>query len=293
MVIRSRGYQFLFAVVGIMGVLLGGERAARGDTVVVDRVHQTEPGGSIYGADPSFPYTGEGGEFTLIPSDAALLGLYSPLALVADPNISNEVGVESFCLELSAGFPSELPTAPLDEELSPTIINDPGEQIALGTAWLYSQFAAGTLAGYDYGGAAAIDNPWGWTSARGEDAAALQAAIWFLQGQYPDTKPGDAFAYAGGTGNPYLTLLTTGTASGGMGLGSLDAAEAPDAGVYNVEAMNIGDPGVRQYQAQLVLADPPGNVQAASVPECGTPVMLVAAFLAGGVRMVRKRFRKR
>jgi hypothetical protein len=40
--------------------------------------------------------------------------------------------------------------------------------VTLGTAWLYSQFSAGSLAGYTYGNASSAND--------------LQAAIWYLQG---------------------------------------------------------------------------------------------------------------
>ncbi len=55
--------------------------------------------------------------------------------------------------------------------------NDGGDPISPQTAYLYTQFRAGTLAGYDY-------TP---GHGRGVSAEALQAAIWYLEGEAPYT----------------------------------------------------------------------------------------------------------
>jgi hypothetical protein len=256
-----------------------------GDFVTIDRVNQQQNGGSIYGANPSYMDTTSGGEFTLIPSDAVLLSFYSPAAIVEDPNLNNQKGFQSFCLELNTGFPTSLPVGPLSYEITPTILNDPSETVTLGTAWLYSQFANGTLKGYDYTDVAATFSPIGLSSARAADAAALQAAIWFLEGQYPGSQS-DGYLYAGGAGNKFLTLLTAPAADGGLGLADLTDAFAADPGAYSVDVMNVGDPGLYQYQAQLVI-DPLVS-PLVPVPEASTVLFPVGLALYAGFRLLRR-----
>lgn len=270
--------QILTGVVATVGLLAGMGSAAFGSTVVVDRIDQGQPGGVIYGGIGTYFDTSDGGEFTLIPSDTSLLNNYASVAKVADPNLSSAVGFQSFCLEISIGYPPipGIPTNPLNYAVSPNILNNPSETITLGTAWLYSQFAAGTLTGYAYSGSAATFGGTGWTSLRGQSAAALQAAIWYLEGQV-------TLSQAGGAANPDLALLTTPTGSGGLGLASLSSALVSDVGGFNVDVMNIGDPGVYQYQAQLVI----GN--STSVPDGGTTVMLMGIAL-GGLALLKRKF---
>jgi len=275
-------------LVGVVGscLFMASGLSSLGDLVVIDRVDQHQPSGSIYGGLPGYTDSADGGEFTIIPADTSLLANYNSLALVQDPNLSNQVGLESFCLELNVGYPTNLPVGPINSQVLPGILNNPGEQITLGTAWLYSQFASGTLTGYNYLGAAAAFGPVGWTSLRGQDAAALQAAIWYLEGQYPNDL-GQAFADAGGSSNKFLDLLTTDTADGGLGLTSLADAEAIDPGGYGVNVLNIGTPGELQYQAQLVLD--PGVVPLIPVPECGAAWMPFGLVCFAGFRLWRKR----
>jgi hypothetical protein len=120
--------------------------------------------------------TGVGGEFTVTPNDGAAvaaLGNYSPLAKV-DPSGSVGWGFQSFCLEYTEHFN---PGSTYDYVISPGASyggaggNGSIDLISRGTAWLYSQFASGTLAGYVY-------TP---GSARSASAGALQNAIWWLE----------------------------------------------------------------------------------------------------------------
>ncbi len=55
---------------------------------------------------------------------------------------------------------------------------DAGDAIAPETAYLFTQFANGTLSNYDYGTADGAAN-----SLRDSDAAALQSVIWWLEGE--------------------------------------------------------------------------------------------------------------
>jgi len=276
-------------VAGLLGVL---GSTAFSSTVTIDRIDQMQSGGVIYGGDTLSTVstdTADGGEFTLIPSDSSLLAAYSPLAKVTDPDsgLVGDVGFESFCLEtgLSYPIPPGIPTNPLNYVVSPNILNapsyQPGQTITLGTAWLYSQFALGTLTGYAYTGQAAMFNgsTFSWYSARADDAAYLQAAIWYLESQ-----PGVTYTAAGGSSNPFLNLLTASTGSGGLGLSSITSAFASDPGGYGVQVMNIGTTGTYQYQAQLVL-DP----QTTGAPDGGTTVLLMG-IAVGGLALFRRKF---
>jgi hypothetical protein len=275
------------AAVSLLGVL---SSAAYGNTVVVDRIAEDQIGGVIYGGDTLAGVnsdTAQGGEFTLIPSDSTILNNYSSSAKVTDPDagLTGQVGFESFCLEtgLSYPIPPGIPTNPLNYAISPNILNassyQPGLTITLGTAWLYSQFAAGSLTGYNYTNATSNFTGTGWNSPRADDAAYLQAAIWYLESQ-----PGfTTFASAGGSSNPFLTLLTTPTTSGGLGLSSLTSAFASDPGGFNVDVINIGTAGQYQYQAQLVMGS-----AVKTTPDGGATVMMLGVA-AGGLALLRRR----
>lgn len=89
------------------------------------------------------------------------------------------------------------------------------------TAWLYTQFRAGTLAGYDYSGA----NRW-------KSANALQNAFWWFEGELPDNP-----------GSEYIALANLAVVNGWTGIG-------------NVRAMNLLTPRGVEAQDQLVLVDP-------------------------------------
>lgn len=90
---------------------------------------------------------------------------------------------QTFCLEV----PQSVQDNPQTYQLNSGAIaggNSPGswgpdgvpgfDPVSIGTAWLYTQFRAGTLGGYDY------------TLGAGREASAygLQLAIWFLENEY-------------------------------------------------------------------------------------------------------------
>ena len=99
------------------------------------------------------------------------------------------------------------------------------------TAWLYTQFRAGTLSGYDYAGA----NRW-------LSANDLQRAIWWFENE------------DGNQSNSFVTLANTAVSSGGW------------SGIGNVTVMNLYFPDGREAQDQLALAP----VTTTSVPEPAT-----------------------
>jgi len=125
--------------------------------------------------------------------------------------------------------------------------NVPYSPLTEGTAWLYSQFAAGTLFGYDYTNA---DN------GRASSALQLQEAIWELQGQ----------AAPNGDATYFITLVDE-----TLGKSVADATATGTAdGVQVMVLTGINGYGTTPYsQPQLYY----------NVPDNGTTMLLVAGAL--------------
>jgi len=132
-----------------------------------------------------------------------------------------------------------------------------GTPVTLGTAWLYSQFAAGTLetiTGTDY--------RYTYGSGRSTDAGALQQAIWYFQGE------------TGGVNNVWAQAANSAVSN--MGKNAWNAAN----GEFGVKALNLGDPG--RVQDQLVMT---------AVPEPATIIagaLLLLPFGASALRIIRR-----
>lgn len=121
--------------------------------------------------------------------------------------------------------------------------------ISKGTAWLYLNFAQGNLSGYNYS-----------TGSLGNaSAAALQATIWWLEGE--GANPNNMFSNLVMTLPNYLN---------------------DNMGFYNVGVLNLwGDPNrTKPAQDQLVLLQP--------VADNGTTVALLGLSLLGLVSVQRK-----
>ena len=119
---------------------------------------------------------GDAGEFNALPN-AALLSINPTLAgyTSSTANLATgPVNFQTFCLETSEYFtPGDTYNVIVNNETIPDDQFPSGNPITMGTAWLYSQFAAGTLGGYDYAEG----------SGRIATAGNLQQAIWYLQGE--------------------------------------------------------------------------------------------------------------
>ena len=209
-----------------------------------------------------------GGEFTAttVP-EVALLSAYSPYTHTATT-------FQTFCVQDSTDFAPgnvyiySLSSISLGSDGYPGHTTSPGNlnsyALSEGTAWLYSQFARGTLVGYDFSNG---------LSQRNTDAGLLQSAIWELQG-------GQSFAgsygyVSGGLGNIYYD-----EALAALG-GNLTTA-ATAATDYGVQIMVLsqyggGDNGPGYYQNQLVL-----------VPDGGSTVALLGIAISG-LAMYRRR----
>ena len=158
--------------------------------------------------------TGQGGEFTLQPS-ADLSWVLSSY----DASTSNQASVgtfQTFCIEEQEYI---YPNTPFDVVVNSNAVlggypaGSSGDPISLGTAWLYKQFQdqtlANTLANYDYS-----------ATGRNASAAALQNAIWYLEGE------------GGSLTDAYTTMLTT-------QFGSVANAELDNNWKYGVAVLNL------------------------------------------------------
>lgn len=113
-------------------------------------------------------YSGTGGEYTLAPDAAfaALTGQFGPF--------------QSFCVEATE---SVIPGSTYDTKISTEAISgglnygpagpNGGDPLDARTAYLYSNFRAGTLSGYDY-------TP---GTGRSNSAQALQDVIWYIENE--------------------------------------------------------------------------------------------------------------
>ena len=106
-----------------------------------------------------------------------------------------------------------------------------GDPISLGTAYLYSNFAAGTLSGYDYS-----------NGNRTTDAGDLQNAIWMLEGEMTYN-----------SANTFINLLL----SLGESWDTQTELMANANGAYGVKVMNLTDANGGLRQDQLVMVPEP------------------------------------
>jgi hypothetical protein len=283
--------QIISSVVAAAGLVVAFGSGAYGQTVNVDRI-TTPPSNSNgvpnYGGDSANGVTSnstEGGEFTVIPTNTALLNGYvlgagsntATGTKVTDPDtgLVGDVGFQTFCLELNVQI-NTLPTGPLPYTISPTVLNGDTKPLAAGVAYLYSQFALGTLSGYDYVDYTQSFTTLGETSPRGTDAAYLQSAIWYLQGDI-------SLSAADGTSNAYLgDLITAGLLSSSGTTGSALAAASADQ--YGVEVLNLGNAADNyDYQAMLVY-----QPLSKSAPDGGATVALLGMAF-GGIEYFRRK----
>ncbi len=181
-------------------------------------------------------YSGSGGEFTVTPNAdfSILTGQLGPF--------------ESFCLEkteyLSIGstYDVQLNT----EVLSGGPNNGPagpggGDPVDPRTAYLYANFQAGTLTGYDY-------TP---GTGRSNSAQALQDVIWYLE---------DEAAQTWSSGSLQATFYTTAQNAGWTDIGNVRVLNLYDVG-------HSGDPQYRR-QDLLMTIPAPGGLLLAGLGAC-------------------------
>jgi len=169
--------------------------------------------------------------------------------------LSGQEYFQTFCIEVNEEFtPGTTYNVSLSQNAMYGSQPPGGDPISIGTAWLYSQFAAGTLIGYNYI----------YGSGRETTAGALQQAIWWLEAE-----PGGVNTGLAGT-----FLAEAQVAVGG------DITRNAN-GAYGVDALNLGAPGA--VQDQLVVVPEPTTVVAGA--------LLLLPFGASTLRILRKQNR--
>ena len=203
-----------------------------------------------------------GGEFTSLtgtPIDANY-------ASTTKETIGSQTFFQTFCVQTAVEF---YPGVTYNYTMSLGSVDNPDNNdvfpLSQGTAWLYSQFAQGTLANYNY-----MD-----TAARNADADALQAAIWSLQGNQ------SYGGYVSGTtGNTFYGEAVT-------ALGANVNSNATYSTDFGVEILNLTSTGYNtpegdSAQNQLVyLGSGNGSGNQDPVPDDGPALALLALSLAG------------
>jgi hypothetical protein len=200
---------------------------------------------------------GYGGEFLATPDAdlAYVLDSYSPLAKLND-------GFFTFCLERDARITFKKPH---NAALNDVVVGVGGRKggvngvdpLSNGTAWLYEQFATGTLEGYDY------------TPGKRSTARKLQTAIWWLEGEVPLGRPRK---------NRFLRLAFD------HFNGKL-ATLADNDGSLGVRIMNLGESPKFAIQDLLIYSRP--QTPPASVPDEGSALFLLSLSLGTVVLLQR------
>jgi len=209
----------------------------------------------------------DGGEFRALPN-AALLSFANPTLAgyapaTADPTAVNPY-FQTFCVETSEYFtPGNTYNVSFSYNIKyqAGLFLPNGEPITMGTAWLYSQFAAGTLIGTG-------PLPYDYTDGGGRPTTAgdLQEALWYLQGE--------ASLINGGA---------DGTAFYNAAVSALGATiNNPANGAYGVVVLNLTS-GDGNAQDQLMLVPDPSVVvvpvpEPASVASLGASIALLGAL---------------
>jgi len=214
---------------------------------------------------------GLGGEFTAIPN-ADALGAGGTPNLTAYLNsyaavARNGAGFQTFCLEYNehfnwgANYQYGVSSAAVQGGTTTS------DTLSVGTAWLYSQFAQGTLAGY-FG----VNRP--------ANAGLLQNTIWYLEGEIASLSP-----------NTFSTAVSAhfgSLAAAQADTSSIDALNA-NAAYYGVWVLNLGDPNsspAYQKQDQLIYKTPSSHRD--NVPDGGATFMLLG-ISAGAVSWLRRK----
>jgi hypothetical protein len=206
---------------------------------------------------PNYNVGQGGGEFNVTPITGTG---YAPSVLVGG-------GFETFCVDRNIGI-----TIPgtYNATVDATGAITGGQQVSLGTAYLYSQFATGVLAGYNY--TPGVN--------RANSAYMLQLAIWTLQLQYGyGSTLGTTLAdLTADLLNPFVTAAAN--AFGG-GTSGLLAAMAGSNGTFGVGALNLtfatGPNTGAPAQSMLTL-----------LPDGGTTLMLMGIGFSSLALVSRK-----
>ena len=233
----------LSTIIGIAGVLFATNLYASYD-------------GTVTLSQGQYSY-GNGGEFTAVTTGSGL-GTFQTFCI----EYNEEFGPgNTYQYKMNTGAVAGGPGA---------VVTDPNtglpmDNISIGTAWLYSQFRAGTLANY-------------FTVNQQQNAGALQQAIWWLEDE------------TGGVKNGFVTA-----AEGALGNLTDAQVKADSLGAYGVIALNLFNgpyaTTVQNYnlnQDQLAINP---DFTPTPIPEPTTMIagaLLLLPFGASTLRILRK-----
>ncbi len=231
-----------------------------------------------YGIDIILGYgsvhAGNGGEF-VVKSDGSVastafvnstLANYSPLA-------TYQGGFETFCIEYNEHF---TPGGTYNVQVNPNGQaikggTTTGDYISVGSAYLYSLFAQGTLAGYNYNSSVSAGN--------------LQNTIWFLESERMGLPSGPLIVNPGVFDS--LLIAEFGSLSAAWiadSATSLSLGSTVTAASYGVTALNMGSAPTYPNQDQLVYLG--GGRQ--NVPDGGATLVLLGVAM-GGASLIRRK----
>lgn len=199
-------------------------------------------------------YNAGDGEFNVSPVTGvgyAAVDLYN--------NNSGALGFGTFCIDRGVGIatPGQYDATVIESGINP----NSGNQISLGTAWLYQQFATGGT----FGGLATYDYTVGVN--RVNSAYAMQLAIWVLEGQYDITSI---------VSNTFLDAVTT--KFGSIANAEVDNNQVYDVGVLGLNTLDAnGRPTTTAAQPMLTL-----------LPDGGSALLLLGMGLTGLALVSRK-----
>lgn len=205
--------------------------------------------------------TNNGGEFTLVNK-----GGFTQVDYAASVSNSIAGSFQTFCIESTSPPEYIYTNTTYDAVMNTKAINGGvgpvGDPLSQGTGWLYSQFAQGTLTGYDYANS---------TVGRHVSADQLQKAIWWLEGDVATYDSTNTF------------MLAVVTKFGTQGAAKADGTYVNGMGNYGVYAINLwekdyaGQTG-HERQDQLYY----------HVPDGGATLMLLGGALIGLGALRRK-----
>ncbi len=133
-----------------------------------------------------------------------------------------------------------------------------GDELSFETAWLYTEFCNGTLAGLNAAGTAIDATDDEYTDKHARNATHLQQAIWYLEGE------------SLGVNNYYVTLAQNAVLAGWNTIGNVR--------ILNLERYSGGSWGYAQDQLVML-----------PVPEPGTLLLVGLGVVAAGAHRRRRR----
>lgn len=198
-----------------------------------------------------------------------------------NPGFDDLVGFQTFCLEfnefisLNGIYDAAITDGSIYGGVAGGVDPDNGgplpktDPISIGTAYLYTLFATGTLSDYDY------ENG----DDRADSAEMLQHALWYLEDEISLTKKEKKknIFLTGSSGA--ITLFGDGT---GVGVGG---AKANNNGVYNVRVLNLWGSSPSQKQDQLIMVAP---AVIEPVPDGAVTAILLGLAFSGLALLRRK-----